>query len=152
MDASCWYALPFFLLACASDGTDLDSPRVEGRTPAVSNGASLYALRLWTAPTLDSLHRAGVLVDSLDVGPTELHMRIGERLSLSRLRVIALDSFGQTVPGAPIVLEVGSSALALTPEDVVARSPGLARLRVRSLLPNEAGSEEERSITIQVDR
>lgn len=146
-----WYVLLLGLLACANEAADFDSPRVEGRTPAVSNGAPLYALRLWTAPTLDSLSRAGVRVDSLDVAPDEIRMRSGERLPLTRLRVIALDSLGQTIPGAPIVLEVGSRALVLTHQDVVARSPGLTTLRVRSLLGNESGSAEEREISIWID-
>lgn len=145
------YATLLCVLACASEAPDHDAALIEGRTPAVTNGAPLYALRLWTAPVLDSLMRAGVRVDSLHVAPDEIHLRRGERMPLTRLRVIALDSLGHTIPGAPIVLEAGSGAIVLTYKHVVARTPGLATLRVRSLLANESGVAEEREIPVRID-
>ena len=146
-----WYAILLCLLACADEAAESGASRIEGRTPAVSDGASLYALRLWTAPVLDSLNRAGVRVDSLDVAPAQIHMRRGERLPLARLHVVALDSLGHTVLGAPIVLEVGSGAITLTYQDVLARAAGIATLRVRSLLRNESGVAEEREIPVRID-
>ena len=143
-------------VACSADpvdhaSTEHDAARIEGRTAAVADGASLYALRLWTAPELDSLDRSGLRVDSLAVAPAELRMRRGQRLPLSTLDVVALDAAGRAIPGAPIVLEVDTVAVVLTPEDVVARASGRSMLRVRSLLPGRNGDAIERLITVIVD-
>ena len=140
-----------FLTACAAGDAGLESTRIEGRTAAVSNGATLYALRLWTAPELDSLQRAGVRIDSIAVTPGELRMRRGDRVPLSNLSVIALDSAGQPVPAAPIVLEIDSTIVVLTPMDVVARRRGRSSVRIRSLLPTSSGGEAEQAIRVRVE-
>lgn len=145
-----------WILACTPDSvdhasTEHDAARIEGRTAAVADGASLYALRLWSAPELDSLDRLGLRVDSLDVVPAELRLRRGQRLPLSTLNVVALDAAGRAIPGAPIVLEVDTVAVVLTPENVVARAPGRSLLRIRSLLPGRNGVSSERIIAVIVD-
>ena len=140
-----------FVAACAADDAGPESMRIEGRTAAVSNGATLYALRMWTAPELDSLHRAGVRIDSIDVVPGELRMRRGDRMPLSSLTVVALDAAGQPVPAAPIVLEIDSTVVALTTLDVVARSAGQSSVRIRSLLQTTRGGEAARQIRVSVE-
>ena len=140
-----------FLASCATDDAGPESMRIEGRTAAVSNGAALYALRLWTAPELDSLERAGVRIDSLHVAPVEVRMRRGDRMPLSNLTVIALDGAGQPVPAAPIVLEIDSTVVALTPLEVVARAAGSSSVRIRGLLPRTRGGEATGEIRVRVE-
>ena len=140
-----------FIGACAADETGLESTRIEGRTAAVANGATLYALRLWTAPELDSLQRAGVRIDSIVVAPGELRMRRGERIPLSNLTVVALDPAGRPVPAAPIVLEIGRAIVGLTPLEVVAHESGRSIVRIRSLLPASNGGAAAREIRVSVE-
>ena len=138
--------------ACAPGDAGLEATRIEGRTAAVTNGAALYAHRLWTAPELDSLQRAGVHVDSIGVARHELRMRVGDRVALATLDVVAFDSSGRAVPAAPIVLETDSTLIVtLTPLDVVARAAGRSRMRLRSLLPSSNGRDAVREILVRVE-
>ena len=139
------------ITACAAGDAGHETTRIEGRTAAVANGAALYALRLWTAPELDSLRRAGVRIDSIAVAPLELRMRRGDRVPLSNLSVVALDAAGRPVPAAPIVLEIDATTIALTPLEVVARARGRSTVRIRSLLPASSGGEIMRSIRVSVE-
>lgn len=139
------------ITACPANDAGLEATRIEGRTAAVSNGAALYAHRLWTAPELDSLHRAGVRVDSIGVALGELRMRRGDRMPLSTLNVVAFDSAGRPVPAAPIVLEIDSTLVALTPLEVVAHASGRSNMHIRSLLPSSSGGEAARSIRVSVE-
>lgn len=137
--------------SCAGQEAGLVSTRIEGRTAAVANGAMLYALRLWTAPELDSLHRAGVRIDSITVVPRELRLRRGDRMPLSNLTVVALDSAGRPVPAAPILLESDPAIVALTPLEVVAHAAGRSIVHVRSLLPTRQGHTAVREIRVTVE-
>ena len=138
-------------IGCDARDSEYESSRIEGRTAAVANGAALYALRLWSAPELDSLGRAGVRIDSIVVTPVELRMRPGETVPLSVLSVVAIDPQGRTLPAAPILLEIDTTVIALTPENVVARSRGRAHVHVRGLLPTSSGGEASRAIVIRVE-
>lgn len=140
-----------FIGACAGQETGPESTRIEGRTAAVANGAMLYALRLWTAPELDSLQRAGVRVDSIAVVPRELRLRRGDRMPLANLTVVALDSTGQPVPAAPILLESDPANIALTPLEIVALATGRSVVHVRSLLPTRQGHTAVREIRVTVE-
>jgi hypothetical protein len=129
-------------------GTPDVPQRAEARTPGPSGGSIVAASRLFSAPELDSLQRAGVRVETILVEPDPLTLRAGESMRLKVLKVEARDPGDATVPNAPVSIEVSAEGIRLDEDAMMALRPGIGTIRVRSLLPNSADGYAEKKVDV----
>ena len=123
--------------------------RLEGRTAGAA-GALALAERLWTAPVLDSLQRAGVHADSIAFALAWQRLRVGERLDLRGALISLLDSTGSALHDAPFAIELTGDALRFDGTALVATTIGEGVVIVRALLPSARGGHAERQLPVTV--
>lgn len=95
--------------------------------------------RLFKQAAVDSMASADGHVDSLVVYPSSIRVTEGGSYELKQLYVVAIDSGGQSVPGAPLELELKAFNCTLGTERIMGFREGTAKLRITSLLPRKGG-------------
>ncbi len=122
--------------------------RLEAHTPATDTSRVIVSPRIFTAPELDSLIKAGNHVDSLVVYPARIYVTEGGSYKLNQLFVLAIDSAGQRVYRAPLAIELASFNASLGTEGLFGFREGTANLRITSLLPRKGGKT---SVGVELD-
>ncbi len=130
-----------------AESISADAPqRVEARAPM---GAKLVTgERLFSAPELDSLRRAGARVATIVAEPTTIGLRPGERYRLDNIAVTARDARGALVPDAPMTIELASEGIRLDGTTLMVLHGCAGKLVIRSLLPGNDGSYAKATIAL----
>jgi hypothetical protein len=155
--------LPLFLLGAAAAGCS--SPIVARVAPALATGPQPYYVRIADGLTAPSLTEAMPIaprtfsayqlqaacqtprrIDRLEAPTREVELRVGERLTLSTLNIVAVNDANIAVAGVPVSFEVeerNPSAVQLRSDDpdlgagrLLSIASGRFRLRVRTICVN----------------
>lgn len=124
-----------------------------------SHGQELeVSYRLYTAPILSEILASGVLVERLDISPSEIRLEVGETFSLQQLRITAFGPDGNIQEHVPLTLDLEGPGELLDFEDfkvygdeIRAAQPGQARIWVTSVVPSLSGEDARQSILVVVD-
>ena len=128
----------------------------EAFTP--SHGQELeVGYRAYTAPVLSEILASGVLVERLEVSPSEIRLGVGETYSLQQLRIIAFGPDGNIQTHVPLTLDLEGPGDLLDFEDfkvygneIRGAQPGQARIWVTSVVPSLSGENIKQSILVVV--
>jgi len=113
--------------------------------------------RMHTAPSLNEFSEIGVLVDWLEVYPTEIRVAVGETFSLSQLRVTAYGPNGSIKEHIPLTFNLeGPSELLnfenwrVHGETIQGASPGTATIWIESLANSSTGARVNQPVRLTV--
>ena len=113
--------------------------------------------RQHTAPSLTEFHESGVLVDWLEVSPTEIRIAVGETYSLNQLRVTAYGPNGDTQEHVPLPLGLEGPPGLLDFErwrvhgdNVLGATVGIGTIWVTSLARSSNGEQIKQPILLVV--
>ena len=113
--------------------------------------------RMHTAPALTEFSELGVLVDWLEVSPTEIRLAVGETYALSQLRVVAYGPDGAIKEHIPLTfnLEGSSELLDLTEwriegKTILGASQGTGTIWVESLANSSSGARVTQPIRVTI--
>ena len=113
--------------------------------------------RQHTAPSLTEFHESGVLVDWLEVYPTEIRIAVGEAYSLNELRVTAYSPVGEIEEHVPLSLDLEGPPGLLDFERwrvygdrVLGATAGIGTIWVRSLARSSNGEQIQQPILLVV--
>ncbi len=113
--------------------------------------------RLHTAPSLTEFHQSGVLVDWLEVYPTEIRIGVGEAYSLNQLRVTTYSPDGEIEEHVPLNLELEGSPGLLDFERwrvygdrIIGATVGIGTIWVTSLARSSNGEQIKQPILLVV--
>lgn len=129
----------------------------EAFTP--SHGQQLdVSYRVYTAPILSEILASGVLVERLEISPSEIRLEVGETFSLQQLRITAFGPDGNIQEHIPLTLDLEGPAELLDFEDfkvygdeIRAAQSGQASIWVTSGVPSLSGENIRQSILVVVD-
>lgn len=105
---------------------------------------------LFSKTVLDSMIDADNHVDSLVVYPAVIRVTEGGSYELKNLYVLAIDSKGAPVAGAPLSLELKAFNCTFGTERIMGFRQGKATMRITSLLPRK-GKETMTAVDIAVE-
>jgi hypothetical protein len=97
------------------------------------------AERVWSAPELDSLRKIALLPESLVVIPQAIRLRVGDSFDVVALAIVAFDSTGRAIEGAPVRIDLEQGILASRGRILEALRVGETELVVSALLPRPGG-------------
>ena len=127
-----------FLLLIPLCGTVSSQTVLQAHT-AIDTLGFTVGPRLFQQTHIDSLAKADVHVDSLIAYPSTIRVTEGASFELNKMYVIAIDSGGQRVPGAPLQIELKAFNCTLGTERIMGFRRGTAKLLITSLLPRKEG-------------
>ncbi len=114
--------------------------------------------RVYTAPMLTDILARGMVVERLEVSPSEIRLEVGETLSLRQLRISAFGPDGDIQEHVPLTLDLEGPGELLDFEDFMvygheirAAQPGQARIWITSVAPSLNGENIKQSILVVVD-
>jgi hypothetical protein len=114
--------------------------------------------RMHTAPSLTEFLQSDILVDRLEVYPTEIRFAVGEMYSLSQLRVTAYGPDGSIKEHIPLMFNLeGPSELLdfeewrVHGETILGASLGTATIWVESLANSSTGERVTQPIRLTVN-
>jgi len=157
--------LASLLVLCAAGAAGCSSPIVARVAPALATGPQPYFVRIadgLTAPSLaeamrvaprmfsayqlDAACQTPRRIDRLEAPTREVELRVGERLTLSTLNIVAVNDANVAVVGVPVAFEVeerNPSAVQLRSDDpdldagrLLSIASGRFRMRVRTICVN----------------
>ena len=149
----------FLLLALISVSAFAQSYSSFGEGFSLSKGEERLQVssRMHTAPSLNEFLQTDILVDWLEVYPTEIQFAVGETYSLSQLRVTAYGPDGSIKEHIPLTFNVeGPSELLdfqewrVHGETILGASPGTATIWVESLANSSTGARVAQPIRLTV--
>ena len=105
---------------------------------------------LFSRTVLDSMIKADNHVDSLVVYPSTIRVTEGGSYELKDLYVLAIDSKGAPVSGAPLSLELKAFNCTFGTERIMGFRQGKATMRITSLLPRK-GKDTKTAVDIEVE-
>lgn len=113
--------------------------------------------RVYTAPMLSDIKASGVLVERLDVWPTEIILASGTTLPLQHLQITAFGPDGNIQERAPLTLNLQGPADLFDFEDFIAYGTGIhavrsgqAKIWITSVMPSSTGEYAKESIQLVV--
>ncbi len=129
----------------------------EAFTP--SHGQELeVSYRIYTTPILSEMQASGVLVERLEISPSEIRLEVGETYSLHQLRITAFGPDGNIQKHVPLTLDLEGPAELLDFEDfkvsgdeIRAAQSGQAKIWITSVVPSLSGENARQSILVVVD-
>jgi hypothetical protein len=119
----------------------------EGLTSPSLTEAMRVAPRMFSAPQLSTACQTPLRIDRLETPAGSVDLRVGERLALDTLRVVAINDANVAVPGVPVAIEVEETSqpvVRLRSDDpdlsagrLLTIAPGTFRMRVRTICVND---------------
>lgn len=113
--------------------------------------------RVYTAPILTEIRASGILVERLEIWPTEIHLKAGAALSLKDLQITAFAPDGNVQERVPLSLDLEGPEDLLEFEDFITYGDdirttraGQARIRITSVMPSASGEYASESILLVV--
>lgn len=163
--ASCWYACSAALLLLAQTPTFAQNADFQivwinvGEVASAPEGQPARAGRqLFMAPDLVELSLKKITVARVDVAPTVVALKIGERFCLTSLSVVTNTEAHKEVENAPLGVSVRQDqrerlAMRRAKNDICfsPTSPGEYPVRLSSLLPARDGSTRGAQIFLRVE-
>lgn len=122
---------------------------LQART-AVGRMGFIVGPSLFKKAAIDSMVAAENHVDSLVVYPSIIRVTEGGSYELKKLYVLAIDSKGAPVAGAPLSLELKAFNCTLGTERIMGFRKGTASMRITSLLPRK-GKETKTAVDIAIE-
>ncbi len=124
-----------------------------------SRGQQLeVSYRVYTAPILSEILASGILVERLEISPSEIRLEVGETFSLQQLRITAFGPDGNIQEHISLTLDLEGPADLLDFEDfkvygdeIRAAQSGQASIWVTSGVPSLSGENIRQSILVVVD-
>ena len=113
--------------------------------------------RVYTAPMLTEIQASGIVVERLEIWPTEIHIKAGATFSLQYLQITAFGPDGNVQERVPLALDLEGPAELFDFEDFItfgtdirAVRSGQAKIRITSLMPSSDGQHARGSILLVV--
>ena len=120
----------------------------QGLTAASQTEAMQVAPGTFPAYQMNEACRTPRRIERLEAPARTIDLRVGDRLTLSTLRVVAVNNANRVVPGVPVAFdaeELTPPVLSLRSDDpdlaqgrIAAVAPGRYRVRVRTLCTNDS--------------
>ena len=118
----------------------------EGLTSPSLTEAMRVAPRMFSAPQLSTACQTQLRIARLETAARSVDLRVGDRLALDTLRIVAINDASVAVPDVPVAIEVEETSppvVSLRSDDpdlnagrLLTVGPGSFRMRVRTICVN----------------